>query len=119
MIAEERVKVLEGEKLDLVGKLSQAETDRKVLVREFIPTVVKRLHTSFEYQKSLAATVGLCFTAGWLGGLGLGRTEEEIAKFLTESTNLDIEGSKTELLKISLDVPPLDSPPKIASDAAT
>ncbi|GKC52270.1 hypothetical protein Tco_1075015, partial [Tanacetum coccineum] len=53
--AEEQVKVLEGEKAALVAELYQAETDRHKLVREFIPDVVKKLHTSVEYQKSLAA----------------------------------------------------------------
>nr|GEW01137.1 hypothetical protein [Tanacetum cinerariifolium] len=63
--------------------------------KEFIPTVVKRLHTSVEYRKSLATLVQLCFTAGCLGGLALGRTEEEVARFLSETQDLDIEGSKS------------------------
>nr|GEX70026.1 hypothetical protein [Tanacetum cinerariifolium] len=75
--------------------LSQSEADRKKLVKEFIPAVVKRLHISVEYRKSLAALVQLCFTAGWLGGLALGRTEEEVARFLSETKDLDIEGLKS------------------------
>nr|GEY70936.1 hypothetical protein [Tanacetum cinerariifolium] len=66
---EEKVKMLEHERLALSAQLSQSEADRKKLVKEFIPTVVKRLHTSVEYRKSLAAPVQLCFTVGWLGGL--------------------------------------------------
>nr|GEW89984.1 hypothetical protein [Tanacetum cinerariifolium] len=58
-------------------------------------TVVKRLHTSVEYQKSLATPVSLCFTTGWLGGLSLGKNQEEIAAMFFETSNLDIEGSKT------------------------
>ncbi|GJS86016.1 hypothetical protein Tco_0752557 [Tanacetum coccineum] len=105
--AEEKVKALENEKLALSAQLAQAETDRKKLVREFIPTVVKRLHASVEYRKSLAEPVQLCFTAGWLGGLSLGRTEDEITRFLSETEDLDIEGSKSweakhhELFKMS------------------
>nr|GEY36009.1 zinc finger, CCHC-type, retrotransposon Gag domain protein [Tanacetum cinerariifolium] len=43
---EKKIKVLEGEKLNLLGKAAQAEADRKKLVREFIHAMVKRLHTS-------------------------------------------------------------------------
>ncbi|GKE20346.1 hypothetical protein Tco_1431858, partial [Tanacetum coccineum] len=92
--AEEKIKVMEGEKLNLLGKVAQAEANRKKLVREFIPAVVKRLHTSVEYQQSLAAPVQLCYTTGWLGGLSLGRTEDQIAQFLSETRDLDIKRSK-------------------------
>nr|GEU32719.1 hypothetical protein [Tanacetum cinerariifolium] len=44
------------------------------------------------HRFSLAIPIGLCFTAGWLI---LGRKEEEIAAMLSETINLDIEGSKT------------------------
>nr|GEU61936.1 hypothetical protein [Tanacetum cinerariifolium] len=50
---EKRVKVLEGEKAALVAELTQANMDLYRLVREFIPTVVRKPHTSVEYRKSL------------------------------------------------------------------
>ncbi|GJZ95846.1 hypothetical protein Tco_0668180 [Tanacetum coccineum] len=134
---EEKVGVLEREKLVFSDKVVQADADRKKLVREFI--LVKRLHMSVEYRQSLAAPVSSCFTAGWLGGLSLGRTEEQITQILSESKDLDIEGSKTwedqhpelftksypyiqkiadsynllmsELLKVTPDVPPTDKGP--------
>nr|GEV39978.1 hypothetical protein [Tanacetum cinerariifolium] len=93
--ASEQIQVLESEKSVLVAELAQAEMDSHKLIWEFIPTVVKRLHTSVEYQKSLAAPVSLCFTTGWLGGLSLGKNQEEIAAMFFETSNLDIEGSKT------------------------
>ncbi|GJY25837.1 hypothetical protein Tco_0400563, partial [Tanacetum coccineum] len=92
---EEREKVLEGEKVAIQAKTDQAEKDRHRLVREFIPAVVKRLHTSVEYRQSLAAPVSLCFTAGWFGGFSLGQTEDDIARMLSETRDLDIEGSKS------------------------
>nr|GEY03686.1 hypothetical protein [Tanacetum cinerariifolium] len=55
------------EKLALSADLAQAEADCQRIVQEFIPVVVKRLHTSLKYRQSLAAPVTLCFTAGWLG----------------------------------------------------
>ncbi|GKD22114.1 hypothetical protein Tco_1223817 [Tanacetum coccineum] len=68
--------VLEAEKAALVAELAEAEMDHHKLVQEFIPTVVRKLHTSVEYRKSLAAPVSLCFTVGWLDGLSLGKNEE-------------------------------------------
>ncbi|GJT23750.1 hypothetical protein Tco_0893687 [Tanacetum coccineum] len=92
---EDQIKVLEDEKLALSVRAVQAETERHNLIQEFIPTVVRRLHTSVEYRQSLAAPVSLCFTVGWLGGLSLGRGEDEIAQMLSEAKDLDIEGSKS------------------------
>ncbi|GJT35301.1 hypothetical protein Tco_0925720 [Tanacetum coccineum] len=82
---------LRTEKTTLVTELAQAEMDHHKLVREVIPTVVKRLHTSVEYQKSLATPVSLCFTVGWLGGLSLG----------CYSYRLPVDA----LMKVSPDVP--------------
>nr|GEV82625.1 putative UPF0481 protein At3g02645 [Tanacetum cinerariifolium] len=65
MAAEEKVEMLEHERLPLSAQLSQSEVDRKKLVKEFIPTVVKRLHMSV-------------------------KTEEEVARFLFETQDLDI-----------------------------
>ncbi|GJW29367.1 hypothetical protein Tco_0046242 [Tanacetum coccineum] len=48
-----------------------------------------------EYRKIIAIPVGLCYTAGWLGGLSLGKTKDQIAPILSETRNLDIKGSKT------------------------
>ncbi|GKA83834.1 hypothetical protein Tco_0805429 [Tanacetum coccineum] len=132
-VVEGKIKGLENEKLALSAKVAQAEADRQSIVQEFIPTVVKRLHTNVEYRQSLAASVSMCFTAGWLGGLSLGRSEDEIVQILSEYEDLDIEGSRSweakhrelftksypyiqkiadsydlpmdELLKVSLDVP--------------
>ncbi|GJR60173.1 hypothetical protein Tco_1502335 [Tanacetum coccineum] len=94
-VAEEKIEGLEYEKLALLAQVAQAKADRQQLVREFIPAIVKRLQTSVEYRKSLAAPVSLCFTVGWLGGLSLGKIEEQIAQFLSEAKDLDIEGSKS------------------------
>nr|GEZ59590.1 hypothetical protein [Tanacetum cinerariifolium] len=78
--------------------------NRSKVVWEFILAVVNRLHSSIEYQKSLVVPIGLCSTAGWLGGLSLGKEEEEISAMLSETSDLDIEDA---LMKISPDVPPL------------
>nr|GFC29916.1 hypothetical protein [Tanacetum cinerariifolium] len=76
--AEEKIRVLESEKLALSAELTQAEADRQKLIWEYIPTVVKILHTNVEYKQSLAAPVSLCFTAGWLGGLAWEEKHREL-----------------------------------------
>ncbi|GKE34417.1 hypothetical protein Tco_1453739 [Tanacetum coccineum] len=79
--------MLEGENTKLVAGLAQAEMDHQKLVQEF----VKTLYTRVKYRKSLAVPIGLCFTAGWLGGLSL----------VVDSYRLPMD----DLLKISPDVP--------------
>nr|GEU68637.1 hypothetical protein [Tanacetum cinerariifolium] len=92
--AEERVMVLDKEKTELVVKLAQAKMVRHKVIRVFVPAIVSRLHSSVEYHKSLVVHIGLCFTTGWLGGLGLGCKEEEISVMLANTSDLDIKGSK-------------------------
>nr|GEX85911.1 hypothetical protein [Tanacetum cinerariifolium] len=74
----EKIGVLECEKLALSAQVAQADADHKKLIREFIPTVVKRLHTSVEYRKIL------------------------VAPKVADSYDLSI----SELLAMCLDVPP-------------
>ncbi|GKC73116.1 MAK10-like protein [Tanacetum coccineum] len=64
---------------------------RQSVVQDVIPVAISRLLTSVEYRKSLAMPIGLSFTADSLGGLSLGRIEEEIAVVLPNISNLDIE----------------------------
>ncbi|GKB64569.1 hypothetical protein Tco_0920755 [Tanacetum coccineum] len=85
---------LEEEKVRLVGELAQSEMACQSVVRDVIPVAISRLLTSVEYRKSLAVPIGLSFTADSLGGLSLGRTEEDIAAVLPNISNLDIEGLK-------------------------
>nr|GEY66705.1 hypothetical protein [Tanacetum cinerariifolium] len=93
--AEKKIRVLKEEKNSLVARLDQVEMDCQKIVKEFILVVMHRLHTSVEYRKSLVDPVGLCFTTGWLRGLSLGKKEDEIAKILSECSDLYIEGSNT------------------------
>nr|GEX47028.1 transposase (putative), gypsy type [Tanacetum cinerariifolium] len=96
-----RMRVLEEGKARLVGQLAQSERARQGVIHDFISTVVGRLLTSVEYRKSLAIPIGLSFIAGWLGGLSLGRKEDEIAK-ISDSHHLSLE----DLIKVSLGTPP-------------
>ncbi|GJV75063.1 hypothetical protein Tco_1506647 [Tanacetum coccineum] len=119
--------------------------DHHKLIREFVPEVVKKLYRSVEYKRSLVVPVGLCFTVGWLGGLSLGKMEDQVAAMLAETRNVDIKGSKEwqakhqelftvqypfiqkvaesyrilidDLLKISPDVPPANVEPNPSTEA--
>ncbi|GJS46438.1 ribonuclease H-like domain-containing protein [Tanacetum coccineum] len=140
-----KARTLENENVKLVAGLAQAKMEHHKLIREFVPEVVKKLHRSVEYKRSLAVHVGLCFTAGWLGGLSLGKTEDQVAAMLAETQNVDIKGSKEwqakhqelfivqypfiqkvadsyriiidDLLKISPDVPPANVKPNPSTEA--
>ncbi|GJW32063.1 hypothetical protein Tco_0052095 [Tanacetum coccineum] len=68
--------------VDAEGRIQVLENEKTIL------------HTTVEYRKSLAVPIGLCFTAGWLGVLSPGKKQEEIAAMLSETSDLDIEGSK-------------------------
>ncbi|GJU88922.1 hypothetical protein Tco_1301345 [Tanacetum coccineum] len=91
---EDRVRVLEEDKARLVEAVAQDKMAQQRVIREFIPTAVGKLLTSVEYRKSPAILIGLYYTMGWLGGLGLGQKKEEIAAILTNTSNLDIDDSK-------------------------
>ncbi|GJV75066.1 hypothetical protein Tco_1506650 [Tanacetum coccineum] len=119
--------------------------DHHKLIREFVPEVVKKLYRSVEYKRSLVVPVSLCFTVRWLGGLSLGKMEDQVAAMLAETRNVDIKGSKEwqakhqelftvqypfiqkvaesyrilidDLLKISPDVPPANVEPNPSTEA--
>ncbi|GJT58811.1 hypothetical protein Tco_1002344 [Tanacetum coccineum] len=112
----DQLKEMEKERDDWRRTTSeQAEMERHKLIREFIPEVVKRLHASSEYRKSLAIPVGLCFTAGWLGGVSLGKSEDEIAARVAESYRLPLDA----LLHVFPDPPTADIRPESSSEANT
>ncbi|GJZ16261.1 hypothetical protein Tco_0551938 [Tanacetum coccineum] len=101
-----RIRVLEREKLALSTEVAQAEADRKKLVREFIHVVVKRLHTSVEYRKSLAASEAKhqeLFTMHYT-----------YIQKVTESYDLLM----SELLEVSSNVPPPSKDGEASSNAA-
>nr|GEY82509.1 hypothetical protein [Tanacetum cinerariifolium] len=106
MVVEEKIRVLERDKLALSAEVAQAEADLKKLVREFRHVVVKRLHTSVEYRKSLAFPVAKhreLFTIPY----------PYIQKF-ADSYDL----SMSELLEVSPNVPPLSKDGDASFNAA-
>ncbi|GKA83831.1 hypothetical protein Tco_0805426 [Tanacetum coccineum] len=97
----ERLKDLERERDEWrVTASSQVERIRG-LEKELEPrvqqlAVVEGKTKGLENEKlALSSKVSLCFTAGWLGGLSLGRSEDEIVQILSESEDLDIKRSRS------------------------
>ncbi|PWA65490.1 transposase (putative), gypsy type [Artemisia annua] len=80
----------EVEKLTVAS--SQAEILRHNYVRQLIPTVVKRFRESDEYQMAWAGVFNAALDAGWLAGLKLGRSEEEVAAYVAGNANFDMAG---------------------------
>ncbi|PWA80205.1 transposase (putative), gypsy type [Artemisia annua] len=78
----------EVEKLTVAS--SQAEILRHNYVRQLIPTVVKRFRESEEYQIVWAGVFNFALDAGWLAGLKLGRSEEEVAAYVAGNENFDM-----------------------------
>ncbi|GKC11920.1 hypothetical protein Tco_1008702 [Tanacetum coccineum] len=76
----ERIRGLEKELEPRVQQLAVVEGKTKGLENE---------------KLTLSSKVSLCFTAGWLGGLSLGRSEDEIVQILSESEDLDIKRSRS------------------------
>ncbi|GJS10881.1 RNA polymerase beta'' subunit [Tanacetum coccineum] len=98
-----------GEKTKLVAELAQAEMERHKLIREFIQEVVKKLHMSVEYRKSLAVLIGLYFTAGsrkWKDKhCELFTMQFPYVRKIADSYRLPVEA----LMKLYPDVPPVDA----------
>ncbi|PWA98913.1 transposase (putative), gypsy type [Artemisia annua] len=80
----------EVEKLTVAS--SQAEILRHNYVRQLIPTVIKRFRESDEYQMAWAGVFNAALDAGWLAGLKLGRSEEEVAAYVAGNANFDMAG---------------------------
>nr|GFB17730.1 hypothetical protein [Tanacetum cinerariifolium] len=97
----ERVHQLEEKKVSLIAHLAKSDMARKNMVKDLIPKFVSLLLASVEYRKSLVVSIGLSFSAGWLGGIGVGQKEDEIEIILKGSKNVDIE----ELIKVTPDTP--------------
>ncbi|GKD82289.1 hypothetical protein Tco_1349128 [Tanacetum coccineum] len=114
--ASDQIRVLEREKLAISTEVAQAEADRKKLVREFIHIVVKRLHTSVEYRKSLAASdLDIEGSKSWEAKhQELFTMHYTYIQKVAESYDLLM----SELLEVSPNVPPLSKDGEASSNAA-
>ncbi|GKD75186.1 hypothetical protein Tco_1333468 [Tanacetum coccineum] len=97
--------MLEGENTKLVAGLAQAEMDRQKLVQEFVPDVVKTLHMSMKYQKSLGSYRPMLHRwAPRHGKINIGRSL--LSNILSSQKVVDsYRLPMDDLLKISPDVP--------------
>lgn len=88
---------LRKEKEDLAITLGQNEMMKLNVVLELVPDVVRRLLDSNEYKTSLAVPLSLSFTAGWLGGVSLDRSKEDLGKILADTVRIN----KSNYLRLS------------------
>lgn len=75
----------------LTVEASQAEILRFNYVRQLVPTVVKRLQTSEEYQVAWAEAFNAAIDAGWLKGVKCGRTDEQVEAIIASSQGFDLQ----------------------------
>jgi hypothetical protein len=72
---------------------SQAEILRYNYVRQLVPTVVKRLQESDEYQMAWGNVFNAAIDAGWLEGVKVGRTTEQIEEIVNTASGFDMSGA--------------------------
>ncbi|PWA98145.1 hypothetical protein CTI12_AA004380 [Artemisia annua] len=85
------IEKLEAENKQLVAEVAQSEVIRQNVVKELLPAACRRLFSSVEYKKSLGRVYSLSFTAGWLGGVGIQRKQEDLEKILAGTKKLNME----------------------------
>ena len=80
-----------AEKADMTANLAQSDIVRQNLVKCLIPLVFRRLSDSQEYKQALAKPFSLAYTAGWINGVGVGRTSEEAEGVFASSRKVNRE----------------------------
>lgn len=91
---EDDIKSLRKDRADLAVKLGQTKMDRCNAVRELLPAVLSRLLGSHEYKRSFSIPFSLSLMDGWLWGVSLERTEEELGNILKDIDDLDLKANE-------------------------
>ncbi|GKD85241.1 V-type proton ATPase subunit B2, partial [Tanacetum coccineum] len=96
--AEADAEQLRSEKVRYAVEAGQGEIVRQKIINQYLPTFVRRLHQSAEYKRSLGQVFSLAVGKGFIEGISIGRTEEDIQAILTAIPNVDPSSSDTFLL---------------------
>ncbi|GJU04639.1 V-type proton ATPase subunit B2 [Tanacetum coccineum] len=94
---EEEKKELRSEKVCYAVEAGQGEIVRQKIINQYLPTFVRQLHQSTEYKRSLGQVFSLAIGKGFIEGISIGRTEEDIQAILTATPNVDPSSSETFL----------------------
>ncbi|GKE17824.1 hypothetical protein Tco_1425401 [Tanacetum coccineum] len=62
---------------------------RQKIIKDYLPTFVRRLHQSAEYKQSLGEVFSLAIGKGFINGISIGQKEEDIQAILVETPNMD------------------------------
>ncbi|GJX02744.1 V-type proton ATPase subunit B2 [Tanacetum coccineum] len=95
--AEADAEQLRSEKVRYAVEAGQGEIVRQKIINQYLPTFVRRLHQSAEYKRSLGQVFSLAVGKGFIEGISIGRTEEDIQAILTATSNVDPSSSDTFL----------------------
>ncbi|GKC05681.1 hypothetical protein Tco_0997291, partial [Tanacetum coccineum] len=95
--AEADAEQLRSEKVRYAVEAGQGEIVRQKIINQYLPTFVRRLHQSAEYKRSLGQVFSLAVGKGFIEGISIGRTEEDIQAILTATPNVDPSSSDTFL----------------------
>jgi myosin heavy subunit len=82
---------LEKKVEQLTVETSQAEILRFNYVRQLVPTVVKRLRGSEEYQITWAEAFNASLDVGWLKGIRYGRNQDEVDAIIAADESFELE----------------------------
>ncbi|GJV93924.1 hypothetical protein Tco_1541737 [Tanacetum coccineum] len=69
---------LRKEREDFAVKCGHGEMVRQKIVREYIPTFVRRLRQSNEYKQSLGDVFSLALAKGWIDGISVNRIDPTV-----------------------------------------
>ncbi|GKF40889.1 hypothetical protein Tco_0124231 [Tanacetum coccineum] len=74
----------------LTVQLGQAKVEKFNCIRKLLPTVVRQLLSSHEYNKSLSEPFNMAIQAGWGRGLSEGCTDREILDLVHKAKDFDL-----------------------------
>ncbi|GKB72447.1 V-type proton ATPase subunit B2 [Tanacetum coccineum] len=95
--AEADAEQLRSEKVHYAVEAGKGEIVRQKIINQYLPTFVRRLHQSAKYKRSLGQVFSLAVRKGFIKGISIGRTEEDIQAILTATPNIDPSSSDTFL----------------------
>nr|GEW50876.1 hypothetical protein [Tanacetum cinerariifolium] len=80
---------------DLLLKDYEGEMVTHQIVREWLPTFVRRLHQSHEYKQSLGDVFSLAIASGWLRCVFVSWSEEAVRAILADTKNINPAAAAT------------------------
>nr|GEX93122.1 hypothetical protein [Tanacetum cinerariifolium] len=95
--AEADAEQLRAEKVHFAVKAGKREIVRQKIVNQYLPTFVRWLHQSAEYNRSLGQVFTLAVGKGFIDGISIGRKEEDIQAILKATPNVDPTSFETFL----------------------